>query len=74
MIDEKKIKLWSSVGSRATFGLISLELVNNNKNLIFITADVSTSAGLDRLKKKFICYETLKNNTYLLSSIYCILY
>ena len=53
MIDEKKIKLWSSVGSRATFGLISLELVNNNKNFIFITADVSTSAGLDRLKKKF---------------------
>ena len=52
MIDEKKIKLWSSVGSRATFGLISLELVNNNKNFIFITADVSTSAGLDRLKKK----------------------
>lgn len=52
-IDNNKIKLWSSVGSRATFGLASLELVKDNENLVFITADVSTSAGLDRLKKKY---------------------
>jgi transketolase len=52
-IDINKIKLWSSIGSRATFGLVALELVKKNDNLIFITADVSTSAGLDRLKKKF---------------------
>ena len=51
-IDINKIKLWSSIGSRATFGLVALELVKKNNNLIFITADVSTSAGLDRLKKK----------------------
>ena len=52
-IDNNKIKLWSSVGSRATFGLASLELARINENLVFITADVSTSAGLDRLKKKY---------------------
>ena len=50
-IDFNKIKLWSSVGSRATFGLVSLELIKNNDKLMIVTADVSTSAGLDRYKK-----------------------
>ena len=52
-IDFNKIKLWSSVGSRATFGLVSLELIKNNDKLMIVTADVSTSAGLDRYKKKY---------------------
>ena len=53
IIDNNKIKLWSSIGSRATFGLISLELIKNNDKLMIVTADVSTSAGLDRYKKRY---------------------
>ena len=49
---EKKIKLWSSLGMRATFGLIALEIIKDNPDLIITTSDVSTSAGLDRFKKK----------------------
>ncbi len=49
---EKNIKLWSTLGMRATFGLIALELAKKNPNLIITTSDVSTSAGLDRFKKQ----------------------
>ncbi len=53
MISQSNIKLWSSLGMRATFGLIAIELANKNPNLIITTSDVSTSAGLDRFKNKF---------------------
>ncbi len=46
-----KIKLWSSLGPRPTFGLIVTELAKNNERLMVVTADVSTSAGLDRFRK-----------------------
>lgn len=50
---EKNIKLWSTLGMRASFGLIVLELVNKHSNLLITTSDVSTSAGLDRFKQKY---------------------
>lgn len=50
---EKNIKLWSALGMRASFGLISLELAKKYPNLIITTSDVSTSAGLDRFKQKY---------------------
>ena len=50
---EKNIKLWSSLGMRATFGLIALELANKYPDLMITTSDVSTSAGLDRYKNKY---------------------
>ncbi len=49
---KKNIKLWSNLGMRATFGLIAMELEKKYPNLIITTADVSTSAGLDRFKIK----------------------
>ncbi|MDC3127595.1 hypothetical protein OA498_02915 [Candidatus Pelagibacter bacterium] len=52
-INEKKIKTWSQIGPRATFGLACLELSDKEKDLMILTSDVSTSAGLDRYKKKF---------------------
>tara|TARA_B110000259_G_C14018203_1_gene402110 strand:+ start:862 stop:1836 length:975 start_codon:yes stop_codon:yes gene_type:complete len=58
IIDNSKSKLFSSVGQRATFGLACLELIKKFENLMVLTADVSTSAGLDRFKNKF-------NNSYL---------
>ena len=48
---ENNIKLWSSLGMRATFGLIALELAKKHPNLMITTSDVSTSAGLDRFRK-----------------------
>jgi len=58
-MDKKKFynstnfKIWSKLGMRASFGLATLEFGNNEKDLMILTADVSTSAGLDRYKKKF---------------------
>ena len=51
--DEKSIKTWSLIGSRATFGMISLDLAKNIEDLMILTCDVSTSAGLDRFRKSF---------------------
>lgn len=53
MIDKKKIKMWSLMGARATVGLYALEIVKKNPNLIVLSSDVSTSAGLDRFRKQF---------------------
>ncbi len=49
----KKINFYSGIGMRASFGMIMLELVKKNKNLIMLTSDVSTSAGLDRFKSHY---------------------
>ena len=51
--DEKDIKKWSLIGSRATFGLAAFEIAKNVNNFFIVTADVSTSAGLDRYRKNF---------------------
>ena len=53
IFDKKNIKTWSIVGSRATFGLISLDLIKREKDLMIVTADVSTSAGLDKFRKNY---------------------
>ena len=50
-IDNRNIKMWSTIGSRATFGIAALELAKKVENLIVCTCDVSTSAGLDRYRK-----------------------
>ena len=51
--NSSNIKIWSKLGMRASFGLAALEFGNLEKDLMILTADVSTSAGLDRYKKKF---------------------
>ena len=48
--NENNFKIWSKIGSRATFGLAALQLAKINENLIVVTSDVSTSAGLDRFR------------------------
>lgn len=52
-ISEKNIKIWSLIGPRATFGVAALELAKEIDNLIILTCDVSTSAGLDRYRKTY---------------------
>ena len=53
MINDRNIKTWSLIGQRATFGLIALEIVKKQEDLIILTSDVSTSAGLDRFRKSY---------------------
>ena len=50
-INDRNIKMWSTIGARATFGLATLELAKEIDNLMVLTCDVSTSAGLDRFRK-----------------------
>ena len=50
---ERNIKIWSTIGSRATFGIAALELAKEIDNMMVLTCDVSTSAGLDRYRKTF---------------------
>ena len=53
ILNKTNFKIWSKLGMRATFGLAALELGNTVDKLMILTGDVSTSAGLDRFKKKF---------------------
>ena len=52
-INTKNIKLWSTIGPRAALGLSILDLAKNYKELMVVTCDVSTSAGLDRFRKTY---------------------
>ena len=52
-INDKNIKLLSSIGPRASFGLSAIDLLKKHKELMILTCDVSTSAGLDRFRKQF---------------------
>ena len=53
IFNKSNFKTWSMLGMRATFGVAALELGNTVDKLMILTGDVSTSAGLDRFKKKF---------------------
>ena len=53
IFDKKKIKLYSTIGPRATFGIVMLDLIKNDNNIMVVTADVSTSAGLDRFRNQY---------------------
>ena len=59
VIDKKSTKRWSRVGQRATFGLIMVQLMealrqeNRDDDIMVLTADVSTSAGLERFRSMF---------------------
>ena len=52
-INEESIKIWSTIGSRATLGIAALDLAKEIDNLMILTCDVSTSAGLDRFRKTY---------------------
>ena len=53
MLNKTNLKIWSRLGMRATFGIAAVELGSTINDLVILTGDVSTSAGLDRFKKKF---------------------
>ena len=51
--NQKNINIWSAVGARATYGLAMYEMAKKRDDMIVVTADVSTSAGLDRYRRDF---------------------
>ena len=53
IINERNIKIWSTIGARATLGIAALEMAKTMDNLMVLTCDVSTSAGLDRYRKTY---------------------
>ena len=53
IINDRNIKVWSTIGARATLGIAALELAKEIDNLMVLTCDVSTSAGLDRYRKTY---------------------
>ncbi len=52
-INERNIKIWSTIGPRATLGIAAMDLAKQIDNLMVLTCDVSTSAGLDRYRKTY---------------------
>ena len=52
-INDRNIKVWSTIGARATLGMAALQLAKEMDNLMVLTCDVSTSAGLDRYRKTY---------------------
>ena len=52
-VNQRNIKVWSTIGPRATLGIAALDLAKKINNLMVLTCDVSTSAGLDRYRKLF---------------------
>ncbi len=53
IFDKKIINKLAMIGQRASFGLVLYDLVSEIDDLLVLTADVSTSAGLDRFRKNF---------------------
>ncbi len=51
MLDIKKIKILSVIGQRAALGTSLFEIEKDFDNLIVLSADTSTSAGLDKFRK-----------------------
>ena len=45
--------MWSTVGPRATLGITALDLAEKTEDLLVLTCDVSTSAGLERFRKTY---------------------
>lgn len=52
-IKQKKVKLWSKIGSRATFGMAILELAKTKGEFFAISADLCASSGLERFRDAF---------------------
>ena len=51
--DLRKAKQWSRFGPRATYGMAILELMENNKQVYALSADLGTSSGLQRVMKTY---------------------
>src|SRR3989338_2262437 len=46
-------RIWSKLGQRGTFGVIMLQLAPHIESLFVLTADLSTTSGLDRFRNTY---------------------
>jgi len=53
ILDKRKAIGFSRIGSRAAYGMTLFELAEQYDDLMVVTADTSTSAGLDRFRKTY---------------------
>jgi transketolase len=53
VINSMNARIWSKLGSRGTFGQAVLDHAESIENLMVLTADLSTTSGLDRFKNKY---------------------
>ena len=53
ILDKRKAVGLSRIGSRAAYGMTLFELAPDYDDLMVVTADTSTSAGLDRFRKTY---------------------
>lgn len=53
VINPVNARMWSKLGPRSTFGLTMLELGKSIENLMVLTADLSTTSGLDRFRNAY---------------------
>jgi len=53
ILDKRKAIGLSRIGSRATYGMTLFDLADSTPDLMVLTADTSTSAGLDRFRKTY---------------------
>ena len=52
-IKKSKTRLWSKLGSRATFGMALLELAKEREDFFVMSADLCGSSGLARFQEQF---------------------
>ncbi len=52
-IKKNKIRLWSRIGTRATYGQAILELAKEREDFYVLSADLAQSSGLGRFKEEF---------------------
>ncbi len=51
-INRKNARIWSMMGARGTFGAAITELANERTDFMVVSADLSRSSGLERLKEE----------------------
>ena len=61
--NENNFKIWSKIGSRATFGLAALQLAKINENLIGVGRQIKTRS------EPAISFRVVDSGTHLSSSI-----
>jgi transketolase len=52
-ITSSKSKIWSRIGTRASFGAAMLDLASQREDVMILSADLIISAGLDRFQKTY---------------------
>ena len=67
LINEKNIKIWSTIGARATLGIAALDLAKNNDNSPITLTEISLRQGISLSFLEQLFFRLKKNNLVLSS-------